>query len=196
MKLPSRILRILAALAALWVTSNLPAQQYASVLLKRGDIVKVDLKPDPSRSSSRYVVDDSGFLTIPGLKDKITAAGLNCADLSKKITKAFADTGMRSPPVVTVSFGPDDYVDPPIFTVGGEVQLQGELKFRSGETLITVIARSGGFTESADLSRVKLLRGNTIKLYDLSKPCFDGSNSPVLLDGDLVIVPAKAKLAK
>jgi protein involved in polysaccharide export with SLBB domain len=73
--------------------------------------------------------------------------------------------------------------------VSGEVKNPQEMPFKPKTTLGEAIKAAGGFGESADLRRVKLLRGNKALIYDLREIQPEGSNNPELQDGDLVIVP-------
>ena len=62
--------------------------------------------------------------------------------------------------------------------------------------LCTAVLSAGGFDESADFSRVKLIRGGGKEtIYDLSQIKPDGSNNPLLKDGDAIFIP-KSKAAK
>ena len=77
-----------------------------------------------------------------------------------------------------------------VVSVGGEVRATGEFPLRQGMTLMSAINRAGGFTEFAKTKAVKLLRGNSETVYDMRKIQANGSNNPVLMDGDQIIVPA------
>jgi hypothetical protein len=45
------------------------------------------------------------------------------------------------------------------------------------------------FTEFAKVREVKLIRGNKETRYDLRTVRPDGSNNPLLMDGDQIVVP-------
>ena len=55
---------------------------------------------------------------------------------------------------------------------------------------MAAINRAGGFSEFAKTAKVKLLRDNREMIYDMRKIQADGSNNPILKDGDAIIVPA------
>jgi protein involved in polysaccharide export with SLBB domain len=53
--------------------------------------------------------------------------------------------------------------------------------------LFGAIAAAGGFTEFADVRRVKLIRDSAEKVYDMRK--VEKNSNPPLKDGDQIIVP-------
>jgi protein involved in polysaccharide export with SLBB domain len=55
--------------------------------------------------------------------------------------------------------------------------------------LFQAITSKGGFTEFAKVREVKLIRGNKETRYDLRTVRPDGSNNPLLMDGDQIVVP-------
>jgi hypothetical protein len=56
--------------------------------------------------------------------------------------------------------------------------------------LYAAIMAAGGFTEFADVRRVKIIRGTRSIVIDMRKLDPAGSNNPILLDGDTIHVPA------
>ncbi len=73
-------------------------------------------------------------------------------------------------------------------TVSGEVRLPSEIPLRQGMQLFGAITKAGGFTEYADPRKVKVIRGNKEFEYDMRSIQANGSNNPVLVDGDCIIV--------
>jgi polysaccharide biosynthesis/export protein len=76
-----------------------------------------------------------------------------------------------------------------VLKVGGAVLKPGEYPLRQGMTLTAAIGKVGGFANNADISKVKLIRAEQETVYDLRVIKPDGSNNPVLLDGDEILVP-------
>ena len=76
-----------------------------------------------------------------------------------------------------------------VVNVGGEVRQPGEAPFRENMRLFQAITSRGGFTEFAKVREVKLVRGNKETKYDLRQMKSDGSNNPLLQDGDQITVP-------
>ena len=80
----------------------------------------------------------------------------------------------------------------PIVRVMGEVRDPGKnVRFREGMTLMGAINGASSFSEFSDTTRVKLLRGLTETTYDMRKIHADGSNNPLLQNGDQIFVPRR-----
>ena len=77
-----------------------------------------------------------------------------------------------------------------VVNVGGEVRATGEFPLRQGMTLMAAINKAGGFTEFGNPKKVKLLRNNRETIYNMKSINPDGSNNPILQDGDQIIVPS------
>ena len=60
---------------------------------------------------------------------------------------------------------------------------------RDNMSLFAAITSAGGFTEFAKVKKVKLIRAGKATFYDMREIKEDGSNNPVLKDGDLILVP-------
>ena len=73
--------------------------------------------------------------------------------------------------------------------VGGEVRQPGQVPLGENMRLLDAVALTGGFTEFAMMRSVKLIRGKKETKYDLRQMKKDGSNNPLLQDGDQIIVP-------
>ena len=74
-----------------------------------------------------------------------------------------------------------------VVTVGGEARNPSEVPMRPGLNLYGAIMKAGGPTEYGDMRKVKLLRGNTEKVYDLRK--VNTTNNPELQAGDQIVIP-------
>ena len=75
-----------------------------------------------------------------------------------------------------------------VVTVGGQVCRPGPLPLSSGATLFTAIERAGGPTPFGSMKRVKLYRGGTIRVFDVTQP---EHRSEPLLPNDTIEVPQK-----
>ena len=73
-------------------------------------------------------------------------------------------------------------------TSGGGRQ-PGEVPLRENMRLFQAITSRGGFTDSGKVQEVKLIRGKKETMYDVRRIKADGSNNPLLQDGDQIIVP-------
>ena len=56
--------------------------------------------------------------------------------------------------------------------------------------LYSAIMQCGGPNEFADMRRVKIIRGTRELIFDMRKIQPDGSNNPVVQDGDTIHIPA------
>ena len=73
--------------------------------------------------------------------------------------------------------------------VGGAVRTPSRVPFTEDMTLLTAINAAGGFNDFADQKRVRLLRGNEAKIYDVRQFRRDPSQDVKLRPGDRVEVP-------
>jgi protein involved in polysaccharide export with SLBB domain len=73
----------------------------------------------------------------------------------------------------------------------GQVNKEGNYTLLAGARLSSVIAEAGGFTETAEPTKVKVVRQGQQEYYDLT-PLMRGEalpKDPEVRDGDLVVVP-------
>lgn len=75
-----------------------------------------------------------------------------------------------------------------VVTVAGQVYRPGPLPLSSGATLFTAIERAGGPTPFGSMKRVKLCRGGTTRVFDVTQPEY---RSEPLLPHDTIEVPQK-----
>ena len=161
--------------------------------LKAGDPVQIELKvpaQDAANVSVKTNISSAGTIRISYIDREISAAGLTTTELARRIEQAYKAAEIyTSPSVVVNTPGPDDQA-PHIVTVGGEVKSGGrDIPLRNNMRLYNAIMSAGGFTEFADMRKVKLIRGNQQFVYDMRKVDAGGSNNPILKDGDTIHVP-------
>lgn len=184
--------KLFAFVAFIGLLLSLQARAQATAVLKPSDPVTVELKvpaEDADNVTSVYTVSETGTLKMPYLEKEITAKGLSVSQLARRIEAAYKEAGIYSAPTVNVILsgppGPTHAV-----TVGGEVRSGGaQVPLRDNMQLFTAITTAGGFTEFADKKKVKLIRASKATLYDMRDIKADGSNNPLLKDGDLIHVP-------
>lgn len=161
-------------------------------LLKPGDAVQIELKTpaeDATNVTTLYAVSDRGTIKMPMLEQEVPAVGISTATLARRIEAAYKAAEIYTAPMINATLpvvegGMANHV----VTVSGEVRASGEFPLRQGMTLMTAISKAGGFTEFGNPKKVKLIRGNREFIYDMKRIQPDGSNNPVLQDGDQVIV--------
>lgn len=114
------------------------------------DLLEISVYDEPDMDKTVRVAPD-GTISYPIL-GKISAVGLTADELKEKITALLAEDYLYDPKVsVFIKEHAKVYVS-------GEVIKPGAYELRAGLTVMEVIALAGGFTDEADLSRVKLSR--------------------------------------
>ena len=189
MKLFTLIYSLTALLLAI------PAQAQMAGLLKPGDSVVVELKTpaeDATNITTTYAVSDRGSIKLPMLEQEVPAAGITASTLARRIETAYKAADIYTAPMINVTLPPmtEGGIANHVVSVGGEVRATGEFPLRQGMTLMSAINRAGGFTEFGNPKKVKLIRANRETIYNMKTINPDGSNNPVLMDGDQIIVPA------
>ena len=188
-------MKFLTYLLATCLLAIVPAKAQQAGILKSGDSVVIQLKTpaeDAENFTTTYAVSDRGTIKLPMLEQEIPAAGVSASTLARRIEAAYKAAEIYTTPMINVTLPTvtADGLANHVVSVGGEVRATGEFPLRQGMTLMSAINRAGGFTEFARTKGVKLLRGNQETIYDMRKIQANGSNNPVLMDGDQIIVPA------
>ena len=113
--------------------------------LGANDQLHVQVYNEPTITGD-YVVDGSGFLSIP-MAGRIRAAGLTTEQLERRLT-AKLNSGILKDARVNIQVG--NYAP---FYIRGEVKKPGEFPYRPGLTLGDAVALAGGYTYRADESK-------------------------------------------
>lgn len=158
--------------------------------IKPGDIVSVTVMGE-AELSKKFTVDQDGNITMP-MVNQVHVAGLAPAQAMTEITNQLKKL-IKNP---QVSIDQVEQGKLPI-TVSGEVKNPGILSLSAGAKLIDAITAAGGYTATADLSKVTISHTGavgTASTIDLSKFLLGGDvsvNVPVAA-GDTIHVPTKA----
>ena len=188
MKTTARLIAILAAFVF-----SMTAHAQTLTPLKAGDPVNIQLKvpaEDAANVSGDYSVSTNGTVRVPYLDREIGAAGLNTTELARRIEQAYKAAEIYTNPAVIVNTPQPDLINPHIVVVGGEVRSpRGDIPLRNGMRLYQAIISCGGPTEFADMRKVKLSRGSRSQVFDMRKIQDNGSNNPILMDGDTIHIP-------
>ena len=183
---------IIQSLIALVSMFAMPMAMAQSSKLKAGDCVQIELKApakDAALFEGNYIIsEESGIVKVPKLNHAISAAGLSTSELSRKIESAYRAANIYKDPKIIVSVPEPKWIAARVVNVGGEVRQPGEVALRENMRLFQAITSTGGFTEFAK-PEVKLIRGKKETKYDVRRMKKDGSNNPLLEDGDQIIVP-------
>ena len=187
-------MKLVSFFAGLCLLTTGSAQAQMAGVLKPGDSVNIELKTpaeDAPNLTTTYAVSDRGTIKMPMLEQEIPANGITASVLARRIEAAYKAADIYTAPMINVTLPTmtEGGIANHVVNVGGEVKGSGEFPLRQGMTLLAAINRAGGFTEFAKTSKIKLIRNNTEQVYDMRKINPDGSNNPVLKDGDQIIVP-------
>ena len=181
------ILKLTLLLTALLLTGWSPAQE-SRLAAGNTFVLRISGVPaeDIAQVGGNYTISSAGTVKLPYLDREIAASGLTATELQNKIAALYKSADIYTGPNVVVSTGTAGLEM--IITVGGEVRNPADVPFRPGLNLFGAINRAGGPTEYGNMKKVKLIRGNSEKVYDLKK--VTSSNNPELQAGDQVIVPS------
>jgi len=146
-----------------------------------GDLVTVEFsgfEGAPPKHDER--IKDDGTINLP-LIGPVKAAGKTPSELQKEIQEKYKPfyRGL----VVTVHDLPRYY------TVGGEVNSKGEKEWSVGTDLIKAIQASGGFTEYAKETKIRLIRNGKTQYVNYKKAVGDPEHYTVpIYPKDQIIV--------
>lgn len=119
--------------------------------LGAGDVIKVEFYYHQNMDRQLIILPD-GKISLP-VKGDIVAAGLTPNELKEKITALFSD--IFKEPVVTVTVV--EYMKNNIVYVMGEVKNPNYYSMETPTTLTQILARSGGFLDTARLDTVLVI---------------------------------------
>jgi protein involved in polysaccharide export with SLBB domain len=167
---------------------GLVAVGFGQATLRVGDPVELRVGGVPNEEQQQvnnvYTVDANGFVNLPYI-NKIKADGLTPADLARSIEALYRSNKIYTNPTITILMQPTSR----FVNVGGSVRNSMRVPFTEDMTLLAAINAAGGFNDFADQKRVRLLRGNQVKVYDVRQFRRDPSKDIKLQPGDRVEVP-------
>ena len=161
---------------------------FGQATLRVGDPVELKIGGVPNEEQQQvnniYTVDASGSVSLPYI-NKLKAAGLTPAQLARSIEETYRANKVYTNPNITILMQPTSR----FVNVGGAVRTPSRVPFTEDMTLLAAINAAGGFNDFADQKRVRLLRGNDAKVYDVRQFRRDPSKDVTLQPGDRVEVP-------
>lgn len=164
------------------------ASAFAQATLRVGDPVEIKISGVPAEEQAQvnnsYTVDATGSVNLPYI-NKVRAEGLTPAQFSSAVEGTYRSGKIFSNPTITIVMQPTAR----FVNIGGAVRTPSRVPFTEDMTLLTAINAAGGFNDFADQKRVRLLRGNEVKLYDVRQFRRDPSMDVKLQPGDRVEVP-------
>jgi polysaccharide export outer membrane protein len=175
-------------ISATTVVPRLPSGQYRLIPLDQVSI-RFPYHPEQDPKSTSIPVQPDGNIVLDGM-GPIRAAGLTPEELGKTIAEKTSER-LRDPQVVVTVL---QYAPRRIF-VGGEVRQPGPVEIQDGMTPLQAIFDRGGFTATAQMDSVILIRDAAsenpqIGRLDLTQAMENGVAERVtLLANDVVYVP-------
>jgi polysaccharide export outer membrane protein len=164
------------------------AAAFGQATLRIGDPIELKIGGVPQdeqvQVNNTYTVDSTGAVNLPYI-NKVKADGLTPAQLSRVIEESYRAAKIYTNPNVTILMQPAAR----FVNVGGAVRSPSRVPFTEDMTLLTAINAAGGFNDFADQKRVRLLRGNEAKVFDIRQFRRDPSKDVKLQPGDRVEVP-------
>jgi polysaccharide export outer membrane protein len=164
------------------------AVAFGQATLRVGDPIELKIGGVPQdeqvQVNNTYTVDSTGAVNLPYI-NKVKAEGLTPSQLARVIEENYRSGKIYTNPNVTILMQPAAR----FVNVGGAVRTPSRVPFTEDMTLLTAINAAGGFNDFADQKRVRLLRGNEAKIFDIRQFRKDPSKDVKLQPGDRVEVP-------
>lgn len=182
------ITKMRSCLALLVLTFALAGAAFGQATLRVGDPVDLKIGGVPTdeqqQVNNTYTVDSSGAINLPYI-NKVRAAGLTPAQVASETEAAYRSARIYTNPTITIVMQPTAR----FVNVGGAVRQPTRVPFTEDMTLLAAINAAGGFNDFADQKRVRLLRGNEAKVYDVRQFRKDPTLDLHLQPGDRIEVP-------
>ncbi len=169
-------------------------------LILPGESLEIVVLEDDSFNGI-YQVRRGGYVVMPRV-GRIYVAGKDPAGAERAIKEALQQTQIRDGTVMVERPESATGTQGPVIYLAGEFLQPGPWRIPSGvsPTVVTTILRSGGVTESADLSRVRVLRlvaGQPLVEEVNVQAILNGVGLPsdlMLNPGDIIMLPAFANV--
>ncbi len=161
---------------------------FAQATLRIGDPVEIKIGGVPQEEqlqvNNTYTVDSNGSVNLPYI-NRVRAQGLTPAQLARSIEEIYRANKVYTNPTITILMQPTAR----FVNVGGAVRLPSRVPFTEDITLLAAINAAGGFNDFADQKKVRMLRGNDVKIYDVRQIRREPSLDVRLQPGDRIEVP-------
>jgi protein involved in polysaccharide export with SLBB domain len=166
-----------------------------------GNTIEVWVNEDPS-FNGRYFVRQGGYILLPQV-GRVQVAGKSISQAEATVRKALQATQLRRATVMIERFEGVVTESGPLIFLSGEFSNPRPYRIAAGTapTLASVMLSCGGFTDRADLTKVRIMRvagsstGNRSITEEVNfKKMMDGvagalANNVVLAEGDVIVVP-------
>ena len=156
-------------------------------VLKRGDKVVICLRDIPVPDEIKNEINGDGTVNLP-LIGVVQLEGKTTAEAQNLIQRMYIDGRFYMKISVIVMAEADEYF------VQGEVKKEGPYPLTRDLTLLQAIVTAGGYTDFAKKSKVEIIRGNDVFVYDTYRIEKRQEKDPLVKPGDLINVPRKVFL--
>jgi polysaccharide export outer membrane protein len=151
-------------------------------VLKRSDKIMIYLRDIPRPEEIKAEIDVNGSVNLP-LIGTVQIEGKTTAEAIDLIEKAYIDGGFYRKISVIVTAEEDEYF------VMGEVKKEGRYSLSRDLTLLQAIATAGGYTDYAKKSKVEIIRGKEVNVFNGVRIEERKDEDPLIQPGDVVRVP-------
>lgn len=151
-------------------------------VLRSGDRLQITIYAPPEPFTCTHVVDEQGRVNLP-LIGSMEVAGKSCADAQKLIEKRYIDDKYYK--MVTVVIVPPESE----YSLAGEVLRPGPYPLTRNLTVLQALGRGGRFTEYADPTKIRLIRGTEIVVINAEEIRKGRQKDVVVIPGDVIEVP-------
>jgi polysaccharide biosynthesis/export protein len=121
------------------------APRGGDLVLGPGDVLQIQVADEPDLNG-RYLVSDSGQISVPMVPKPVRAEGLTTTQLSRSVAKALKDAEILQQPVVSVFV--EEYHSHTITVVGAVVK-PGLYPVETHTTVLEAISEAGGLLPNA-----------------------------------------------
>lgn len=166
---------------------SLPAIGYTNDVtlrpLRSGDRLDIQIRGIPNPENIKGVVDENGELNMPYIGN-IKVAGKTSSEAEKLIQTAYITSEIYKKNVTIIIVPPESE-----YVVQGEVIKPGAYPITHDITLMQALGRAGRYTEFADNTAVKLIRGKETTVVN-ARRIEKGQDPDISVKpGDVIIVP-------
>ncbi len=179
------------------------ASAQGNYLIKSGDRLAVEILEDSTLNRQTLVLPD-GKISFP-MAGSVQAGGRTTEQVERAIASRVASNFSVTPTVYVSVVGValeeprgPEVDDTVVVYLVGEVNEPGPKVILPGTTMLQLLSQSGGFSKFAATKRLQLRRKDSSgrqRLYKINyKAIAQGaqiSNDPVLLEGDVILVPER-----
>ncbi len=167
-------------------------------LILPGDNLEIFVTEDAS-FNGRYQVRRGGYIILPAV-GRISVAGKNLPAAEAEVRKALETTQLQHATVMVEKVEGSDIESGPVIYLAGEFKNPRPFPIPAGTkaTVVSVILSCGGVTDTADLTRVKVMRvvaGKSVVEEENVEKILQGSgltSDLTLNSGDVVMIPASS----